>query len=667
MIALAITIFTASATVLSGLMDAPGAYAADEGFVISSSDAPTIFSSQVDMSMVQVLDSLGNISGASPEVFAFSSWGDASFVVRGVDLQRLQDTGPTIDLGPLEEEIESLSGGEALVGARLMKRLNIVPPCSIVLVGTYSSKLAFVEVLGSFSSGSPLDDELLVSLGTARHLSGMPEDLASIIRVKPDDPAWFDSLLSPRVARFVISDLGASRAVVEVNDTFQVMFDVRNWGGTAGTAEIAFKIDAADPSDSWQENITVSLAAHETRTVTRNVKVAHYGPVVVNASLGGGFPVELTKQVMVVAPYLTILVPREVLQGAEFDATVVTGTGAPVMGAAVVFDGISYVSDPDGKVRLSTDSTGNVPITASYEGYESALAIVEVLDLASLPGEFSPRIVDLSAVPDEAVEGDTIIVSVSVTNRASVGGTFQVPVTVDGSMLCTLSFVLGPVDQSTLSVAIEDLAPGSHFVSAGPYSVNVYIAPWYAEDPNLVQLVVRYGSSTSLSSSDSVPIYQAAKISEGNVAVALFSVGVVSALLASIAIVSVFSKEVHESRHKLGVLRTVGASRSSLRWIIFQQSIVVGLAGSAIGIVLGMIVVDVISASGVFAIFGHEFSIELASAPLVLILLGSVAISVLSALASAEVAARETTISSIRRLPGTPGPRIDPDELLRED
>jgi ABC-type antimicrobial peptide transport system permease subunit len=208
---------------------------------------------------------------------------------------------------------------------------------------------------------------------------------------------------------------------------------------------------------------------------------------------------------------------------------------------------------------------------------------------------------------------------------------------------------------------------GTHTVQVASFSHGLTVDPWFSDNPDLVQLVIRYGGSNGLTSASSVPIYQAAKISEGNVAVAVFAIGAISALLATLAVVSVFSKEVHEGRRRLGILRTIGASSSAVRWLVFPQALGSGLAGAAVGAVLGVASALVLAGSGVFMVFGHRLELSMDPTLLASVLLGAVLISVSSALVSAELAVRETIVSSIKRLPNEGPPPVDVDELLGDD
>jgi putative ABC transport system permease protein len=205
---------------------------------------------------------------------------------------------------------------------------------------------------------------------------------------------------------------------------------------------------------------------------------------------------------------------------------------------------------------------------------------------------------------------------------------------------------------------------GTHYLRVENLTQSILVEPWYADNPGLVQLVVRYGGSTSLSSSADIPIYRAAKLSEGNVASALFAIGVVSAVLSVLAVTSIFSREIHESKRRLGILRTIGAPNSAVRRMVFEQAFENGLAGSAIGMALGVIVADWLASSDRFLLFGHELRLTMDTGFLLLVFAAALAICVASALVSSEEAVRETAIGAIRGTEEDKAERIEVDELL---
>ena len=348
--------------------------------------------------------------------------------------------------------------------------------------------------------------------------------------------------------------------------------------------------------------------------------------------------------------------------------------GIPVLGVIVTLsDSVpsSNTTDSAGRCSLSADEAGEFPLIFDADDTEfdgmpihGSEAEVDVLDPSSFPPEFLPSVTSFELSPSSIKEGETATAIMTVENGGSVGGVAQVDVLVDSFVHSTLQVTLAPAEGAVVSVALEDVAPGYHTVQVGDFSASLDVAPWYADNPDLVELVVRYGGSSTLSSAGSLPIYQAAKISEGNVALALFALGAIAALLATLAIVSVFSKEVHEGRKRLGILKAIGASRRHIRTLVFPQALVAALAGSLVGVASGLLVAVALVRSDAFMVFGHVLEFGVSAGIVLLTLVGAVAISLVSALASAEIAARETTISSIKDLPGEEGPQPDVSELL---
>lgn len=655
-------VFTSTVAVLSGLRSVPEAFAGGEGFVISDSSAPTIFSSRVDIGLVDALRSTPNITGASPETFAFSSWNGVPFVVRGRgggfgELQNI--SSDRIDLAVPADSIDPNARSAELIGERLLDRLGLTLPTTIALVGSYSSKVEFVNLVGSFNTGTSLDDELLVSNEVARRLSGMRENEVSIIRVSTSDPDWLAELLSPKSARFTLFDLHVSKALATAGEALDVSVSVRNWGGSTGGTTVMI-----DANGSLPLSQTVILNSSSSTTVTKQVSFQDLGRHTIRASISGDFPVRLFTNVTIVEPYLRVAAPSKVLLGSLFNATVTDHLGSPVEDSTVGFGTQSVLTDPQGRAALNASGTGTFQVIADKSGYLSGRATVTVADPASFPSTFNASVVSFSLSPEAIDESEAATGVVVIENSGTVAGTYQLVVYVDSQMHRTTAVYLDGLSSATIRFELEDLSPGTHFVQVGSFSVSLAVQPWFADNPGLVQLVIRYGGETSLSSAGAIPIYQAAKISEGNVAVALFAIGSISGLLAVLAIAAVFSKEIHEGRRRLGVLRTIGASRSAVRRLVFPQALENGLAGAAIGVALGILAADTLSKSGAFMVFGHEMVLELDTVLLVLVLLGAAAIGVTTALLSSMFAVRETAISSIRRLEPQATPPLDVDELL---
>jgi hypothetical protein len=636
-------IFTTTTSVLSGLRSAPAAFAAGEGFVISDANAPTIFSSRVSVDMLPSLDALENITGASPEIFSFSSWNGQSFVVRGVNLTRLNETGPTLSGFVLSPGESAGRIDSALIGERLLERLGIHLPYTMPVVGSYNVKLQFLRIVGWFRSDSPLDDELLASLDAARQLTGMADGDVSIIRVSTSDPGWLSDLLSPKAARFALLDLCVSKAQVAKGEPVMVIVDVRNWGVKAGTATVTF----SEQGQTLAEMAT-DLNASESKTINREFVSEVTGFHSVEVAVAGDLPVRLWVNYSVVEPYLEVAAPAKVMLGQPFNVTVTRYDGEPAFPALVSYDSQVATADSEGRVVFTPNETGVFDITAVLSGLSDGLASIEVLDPSGFPHAFVPTIVSFSITPVEIRSPDGVRGIVVIENDGTVAGTQDVVVYVDNSPALVLTVNLSGMSSETLSFSMDGFSIGARTLQVGPFARQLLVRPWFADNPDLVQFVIRYSGSSTLSSSASIPIYQAAKISQGNIAVALFAIGAISALLAALAVTSVFSKEIREGRRRLGVLKTIGASPSAIRNLVLPQALETALAGAAIGVAFGIIVTDQLSRSNLFFLFGHELSLEFDPGLLVLLIPSTVVISVVGALASTKAAIRETAIHAIK-------------------
>lgn len=662
---LAITIFTATSSVLSGLYSAPASFSSSGDFVIMSEDAPTIFSSQVEVGLASALMSVENVSSAWPEIIALSTWNEVSFVLRGTDLEAFMLE--LAESSPSTPELSGIPTGRtsAVAGVRLLDRLDIEVPTVLPVTGSYSSRIEFVDIVGSFETGSYLDDEMLVSLEVARHLTNTPEDMASVISVSTDDPEWLAEVLSPEAARFALLNVRPPATTVVADQELTISMDVRNWGSERGDVTLSISEDGA-----LIDRHQISVDAGTTVSVSRNVTFPSTGLHSLEVSISGDFPVTATVNVSVVDPYLTMSSPSKVLLGETFPVTVRTYDGAPVEGALVEYsigdDSGTETTDETGIVDIIAGSAGDCIITAGSEGYTDASRIVKVIDLSSYPDEFLPVVRSFVLSSGSVTESEALDATISVENMGAVDGYLLLPVMLDSRTHIVLNISLGPAETKSSTTTIENLAVGTHTLQVGTFSHEVQVEPWYADEPDLVQLVVRYGGSGVLSSSTSVPIYQAAKISEGNVAVALVSIGAISALLATLAISAVFAKEVHESRGRLGILRTIGASKSQIRRMVLPQALGYGVIGAVAGVLTGLLVTIWLTRSGAFMVFGHQLSFEPDTLLLTLVAVGAAVISVCSAFVSAEIAVRETPIASIRMLEPEPPPERSIEELLGE-
>lgn len=669
-VALSVMVFTATASVLVGLERAPSSFAADSGYVVTSPGAPTIFSSVVDANLATAINRTSGYEGASPEIFAFSSFNGIPFVLRGIDWGLFSMTGPALSHVERLDGSSGLSGNEALVGSGLLGRLGIKTPYNLSVTASYQPRMKVLDVVGWFESSSSLNDELLVTLDVARDLSGIAADKVSIVRMSSLS-AEVKDVLTPEGPRFAIYDFTGSKSRVVLGEEFALGVTVKNWGTARGQVNVSFtEWNSTLGASSSLYTIPVTLDSGSEARIAHNVSFEDFGLKDLGAEIDGKDASKIDIAIDVVSSWLALWGPDSVALGSSFEVTVADYAGHPVVGAVVDFLNQTAVTDASGKARLNATNVGDFVMSASYPGLQNGSWSLSVVDLGSYPNSFNPIVTRFTILPYSFKETESGELLVVVENRGRLGGQFTKTIYLDSARFRALNVSLGPAETLVLTYQLDDISVGYHTLALGSSSAAFSVYPWYSEDQSLVQLAVKYGGTLKLSSATAIPMYQAAKLSQGEVDVAVMSVLCIAGTLAVLSVTSILAKEIHEGRAKLGVLRTIGAPRSAIRLLILRQSLAVSVVGAAIGVMLGLALAVALLESGSIMIFGHaiisSYSIGSSVAGTV-ILIGSVVICVATSLAAAEVAARSTPISSIRKTEEDRSDHRTVDEALGEE
>ncbi len=158
--------------------------------------------------------SLGTVPGVrtvSPEVFAPSTLWDQPVMVRGVDpTSFLEVQEPVIVEG---SAISANDTAQAMVGDTLAKQLSLHPGSQITLVGGVRATIAQLTVKGVISTGTPIDNEVVVPIWAGDWLRGLSYGTASILRIEVgahEDPSQV-ALQVQRVVKNLSSGAGGSQ------------------------------------------------------------------------------------------------------------------------------------------------------------------------------------------------------------------------------------------------------------------------------------------------------------------------------------------------------------------------------------------------------------------------------------------------------------------------
>ncbi|HUK74164.1 MAG TPA: ABC transporter permease [Nitrososphaerales archaeon] len=178
--------------------------------VVDQANSRAPFLGTLPVGLVNLLAPVQGVAVVSPEVFAPATLADQPIMVRGVnpasfmELQR-----PTIVEGAA---IAANDTDMAMVGRLLAAELGIHPGSELVLYGGVRATFAEMGVEGVFSTGTPLDNEVVVPLWAGDWLRGVSYGVISIVRigVAPQDSP---SAVAARVQGVIASNSSASLAV----------------------------------------------------------------------------------------------------------------------------------------------------------------------------------------------------------------------------------------------------------------------------------------------------------------------------------------------------------------------------------------------------------------------------------------------------------------------
>jgi hypothetical protein len=143
--------------------------------MITQRGSRTLFSSRVPASLAESLNHVEGVK-ANPYVITFAMAKGEQVIVRGAkDLSHLK---------LVSGRLPASDGLWALVGERLAERLAIKVGEIIPVGSSFKEEIALLSVVGIYRTGSPLDDELMVSLSMARDIGNMPAETVSFIELK---------------------------------------------------------------------------------------------------------------------------------------------------------------------------------------------------------------------------------------------------------------------------------------------------------------------------------------------------------------------------------------------------------------------------------------------------------------------------------------------------
>ncbi len=224
------------------MMGANGAY------VLTSSTDNNPIRSNLDIRIAYGLENMSYITAVSPEIFVFTTIDGKAVTVRGVEFKDFMNL----------ENGKILSGHlpnctqEAMIGWRIARSMNLYVGENLTLYGSFKPSIAVVHITGIFKTNDPADDEILVSLPTARALAGIGAGQVSIIRVKTNDVSKVERLMNPLYPKFTVRVNSTHQ--IYLGDRLPVNITIRNIGKHGGWANLTLKLG----NTTWKNKVYVT-------------------------------------------------------------------------------------------------------------------------------------------------------------------------------------------------------------------------------------------------------------------------------------------------------------------------------------------------------------------------------------------------------------------------
>jgi len=434
--ALTVLIAIAIVSVSIALALAPLAGATDG--VIMSPDASYPLQSQVDQKLVESFRESG--IPASPEILLPQVRNGQPYVMRGVNYSAYRRvSGVRVSAGWQPTAMD-----EALIGEGLARTLDVEVGDTITVGGGTAFGLDRVTVVGRFGGRGYLDDQLLITLGTAKQLANTGEDSVQIIRTtgveEPPNPGNAGS--PPTPADIVVTDVSVPETGI-VNRNVPVEVTLRNRGEQTGTRTLAV------PVNGIERETSVTVDGNRTRTVTRNAVFRELGTYTITiAGMNASVTIEPTPANITVtnvtAPDMAF-VNRDVsisvnLSNRGGQAGALT-LGVPVDGGVrettvavngsrevITANGSEMIVDDNGGQKRTVTLTARFNATGTYNltvgGAETPIRIVE-------PQPANITVTNV-AVPERGFVGKNVSVNVTLRNRGDLPGSRTLTVPVNG-------------------------------------------------------------------------------------------------------------------------------------------------------------------------------------------------------------------------------------------
>lgn len=609
--------FVAFVALIATMAGVAAPLAATDGTTVTEPDSTHPVNSQVPTAYADALRARD--IDASAEILLFEVVAGQPVPARGADYEAFA----TVTDARLVRGRSPQAADEAVIGTDLATTLGVDVGDRVPLGGSTRSALVQVTVVGVFTAPGPFDDQVVVPLATAQHLSTVGPGHANVIRAA-QLPAQARARTNGGVG---VVDVGVPEPVV-ANRSVPIRVTVRNDAQGPRTAPVTLRFRG----QSRTVRLTVPGTSRRTATVRFDAGPPGTAPLRVGAGAGAGAGTEAEadgyrRSIRIVDADTLVLdgLPARAPPESEPRIRVGNATGHPIAGATVrVTPGPRTVdTGTDGTARIPLVEPGTSTVTVTRTNH-SAQATVTVSTGVTRQPRTTLRV--SPAAPSLLTRPTARLALANPWNRTLVR---RVTVAGPGGPY-TRAVELAAGEHTTVPVRLPRRPPGTYDLRVRTRGATLATTTYRVTgDERIVSALASSGRSGPTA------IGRAIEVAFGNLQLVLGTLVVLAGLMTVGATTATFAQAVHARRTTVGIWRATGAAPLAILRLLLADALRIGVAATALAVVLALGALRTLAAAGFLTLFG----VRLAPTPPPTVLAGTAAAALGLTLLGAGLAA----------------------------
>ena len=576
---------------------------------ITSAGAPHPIDSRLDVETANALKAEG--IDASPEIVLAQVNDGQPYLARGANYSDFA----AVTGAQLVEGHEPTTPNEAVIGRNLARTLDLEVGETLTLGGSDHPAVTRVTIVGVYETDSAVDDQLIVPLETAHHLS-LEEGTVHIVRTAEGAGAALDAAgTEGSTGDSVVQGMNTPREAVRGEPT-TVTVHVRNDGSTTVTRMLSLDVGQT----TYEREVTLEPDEEDRIEIEHAFESTGDQTVAVESH---------SQTVAVLAPDALVLpdtLPANAPPGETLLVPVTTPTDEPVADATVAIDGEETTTDADGMARIQLpESEGQYELSATSAGRDGATHEIRVADgqerLLGADLELEPRTGTPRTIPEATV---------TLTNHWTDERTQEVSVvspTGERNQPVTLAPGESRTTEQTLGKSDDQTPPGKYEIAVTADGEPIATTTYEVLDGNVdlesISGEARYQSGAALG--------QVIENTLGNIQLLLATMVALAGLMTIGSTTAAFAQAVHARHEAIAIHRSTGARPMRVLKIVVLDALRVAIPAVLLAAILALVAIRLLDALELLSIFGVRFATDAGPLILLVTLVGAVGIAVCSA------------------------------------